>query len=54
MLKKIKGYMTFRYGKPLECSTVSLCKYEVYADKAKTWQDGDKSVPVVITYHCKK
>lgn len=47
---KIKGYMTFRDGKPLEKSHLTQARYDIYDDKAPIWQDGDTSVPIEITY----
>jgi len=47
---KIKGYMTFRDGKPLGESSLSICSYRIYLDKAPIRQTGDKSVEVVIIY----
>jgi len=51
--KRLKLYMTFRDGKPLNTSSLFEEVYNLYKEKAPIWQDGDKSVPVIIEFNQK-
>ena len=53
MKKTLKCYMTFRDGEPLPTSTASISDYNIYLKQAPLFEEGDKSVPVVITLHTK-